>query len=250
MLGLLRKHKYFRSHDLKPSYDVVLIGGGAHSHGDRVLPGQAPHRAQDRGAREELHGRRRLGPQHHHHPLQLPDGRGVAVLRGQRQAVREPVAGARLQHAVQPARAPDAGPLRPLAEHDDGAGRGEPAGRRRLPRRLSGRGQGAVPAAGHLRPPDVPDPGRALPPAGRRHPPRRGGLGLRQGGGQDGRRDPPLHRGGGDRRRGRQGDRRPARTAAGSPAAPSSRAWPAGARWCARWPGSRCPSPPTSCRPA
>jgi len=31
MLGLLRKHKYFRSHDLKPSYDVVLIGGGAHS---------------------------------------------------------------------------------------------------------------------------------------------------------------------------------------------------------------------------
>ena len=30
--------------------------------------------------------------------------------------------------------------------------------------------------------PDLPDPGRALPPAGRHHPPRRGGVGLRQGG--------------------------------------------------------------------
>jgi sarcosine oxidase, subunit beta len=30
MLGLLRKHRYFRSHDLRGSYDAVVIGGGAH----------------------------------------------------------------------------------------------------------------------------------------------------------------------------------------------------------------------------
>jgi sarcosine oxidase subunit beta len=30
MIGLLRKHRYFRDHDLKSSYDVVIIGAGAH----------------------------------------------------------------------------------------------------------------------------------------------------------------------------------------------------------------------------
>ena len=30
MLGLLRKHRYFRHHDLRASYDAVVIGGGAH----------------------------------------------------------------------------------------------------------------------------------------------------------------------------------------------------------------------------
>ncbi|MDX6590904.1 MAG: sarcosine oxidase, subunit beta [Gaiellales bacterium] len=30
MIGLLRKHKFFRDHDLKSSYDAVIIGGGAH----------------------------------------------------------------------------------------------------------------------------------------------------------------------------------------------------------------------------
>jgi sarcosine oxidase subunit beta len=30
MLGLVKKHKFFRSHDLKKHYDVVVIGGGAH----------------------------------------------------------------------------------------------------------------------------------------------------------------------------------------------------------------------------
>lgn len=30
MIGLLRKHRYFRSHQLKGSYDVVVIGAGAH----------------------------------------------------------------------------------------------------------------------------------------------------------------------------------------------------------------------------
>jgi sarcosine oxidase subunit beta len=30
MIGLLKKHRYFRDHDLKSSYDVVVIGAGAH----------------------------------------------------------------------------------------------------------------------------------------------------------------------------------------------------------------------------
>jgi sarcosine oxidase subunit beta len=30
MLGLVRKHRYFRRHELKKHYDVVVIGGGAH----------------------------------------------------------------------------------------------------------------------------------------------------------------------------------------------------------------------------
>jgi sarcosine oxidase subunit beta len=30
MLGLLRKHEYFKSHELESSYDVIVIGAGAH----------------------------------------------------------------------------------------------------------------------------------------------------------------------------------------------------------------------------
>jgi sarcosine oxidase subunit beta len=30
MIGLLRKHRYFRSHELRAQYDAIVIGGGAH----------------------------------------------------------------------------------------------------------------------------------------------------------------------------------------------------------------------------
>ncbi|HSD01905.1 MAG TPA: FAD-dependent oxidoreductase, partial [Gaiellales bacterium] len=30
MIGLLRKHRYFRRHSLRASYDAIVIGGGAH----------------------------------------------------------------------------------------------------------------------------------------------------------------------------------------------------------------------------
>ena len=30
MIGLLKKHRYFKSHELKSSYDVIIIGAGAH----------------------------------------------------------------------------------------------------------------------------------------------------------------------------------------------------------------------------
>ena len=147
---------------------MVIIGAGAHGMATAYYLAKRPRHQERSRCSTKLHGRGRIGPQHHHHPLQLPDARGRALLRGQREAVRDAVAGPQLQHAVLPARPPDAGPLRPLGQHDDGAGRGEPAGGGRLARRLPGRDQGAVPAAGHHRPSHVPDPGRALPPARRR----------------------------------------------------------------------------------
>ena len=30
VIGLLKKHRYLRAHDLKDNYDFVIIGGGAH----------------------------------------------------------------------------------------------------------------------------------------------------------------------------------------------------------------------------
>ena len=53
----------------------------------------------------------------------------------------------------------------------------------------------ALPRARPLRPPDLADHGRALPPARRDHPPRRGRVGLRARRRPRRRRDPPEHRG-------------------------------------------------------
>ena len=195
VIGLLRKHRFFRSHPLRASYDAIVIGGGAHG------MATAYYLAKDHGMKnvavieQSYIGAGRVGAQHDHHPLELPHAGGHALLHREREAVRDALAGPELQHAVLAARPPDPGPLRPLGEHDDGAGRGEPAARRRLAGDLPGRDQGARADARRLRPPDVPDPGGALPPARRHHPPRRGGVGLRQGGRPARRRDPPLHRG-------------------------------------------------------
>ena len=76
MLGLLRKHRYFRSHDLESSYDVVIIGAGAHGMATRLLPGQAPRHEAVAVLDKSYIGAGGVGPQHHHHPLQLPDRRG------------------------------------------------------------------------------------------------------------------------------------------------------------------------------
>ena len=198
--------------------------------GDGLLPGQAPRDEADRGARPELHRRRRLRPQHHHHPLQLPDAGGHALLRGERQALRDAVPGPRLQHALQPARPPDAGPLRPVAEHDDGARRGEPAAGRRLAGRLPGRDQGAVPKLDVSDHPTFPILAALYHPPGGDHPPRRRRLGLRQGGRPARRRDPPVHRGRRASTSTTAGSPASRRTAARSRPARSSRASPAGAR--------------------
>ncbi len=74
----------------------------------------------------------------------------------------------------------------------------------------------ALPGARPLRPPDLADHGRALPPAGRDHPPRRGRLGLRARRRPRRRRDPPEHRGDRHHAAGRARDRRARRTAATS----------------------------------
>ena len=107
-----------------------------------------------------------------------------------------------------------------------------------------------VPAARRLRPPHLPDPGGALPPARRDHPPRRGGVGLRQGGRPAGRRDPPLHQVTGiTRENGRVTGIETNRGAisAGTVISCTS-GWSSLRR--PTWPGSRCRSPRTSCRPA
>ena len=82
------------------------------------------------------------------------------------------------------------------------ARRGEQAPRRRLPGDLPGRDREALSRAGPVRPPGVPDHGRAVPPA------RRGASATTRSCGRyaragrpDGRRDPPVHRGDGHPRR-------------------------------------------------
>ena len=129
MIGLLRKHRFFRSHDAAGELRRRRDRRRRARHGHRLLPGQGPRHEERRRDRAELHRRRRVGPQHDHHPLELPDARGRPLLHGEREALRDAVAGPELQHAVLAARPPDAGPLRPVGEHDDGAGRGEPAAR-------------------------------------------------------------------------------------------------------------------------
>ena len=162
---------------------------------DRVLPREEARRQERRRAREELHRRGRLRPQHDDHPLELPHRRGRGLLPQERRAVRIPLAGARLQPHVLPARAPDARPLRPRHDHRRRARRGEPAARHREPRGRRGRGEAALPADQHLDGRHMADRRRALPPAGRDHPPRRGRLGLREGSRPARRGDPPGHRG-------------------------------------------------------
>ena len=196
-----RPWRMWRRPELKPTYDVVIVGGGAHG---LAIAYELAKRGitKGRGPGEELHRRRRLGSQHHDHPRQLPDARGRGLLQAGAQAVRAPRAGARLQPAVLAAGPPHARPCRARGERRPRARRGEPPPGRRLPRDLPRRDPNALPAARPVRSPRVPDHGGAVPPAGRRDPPRRGRVGLRPAGGPDGRRDPPGRRG--DRRRGRR----------------------------------------------
>ena len=175
---------------------------------DRVLPREPPRHHRRRDPREELHRLGRRGPQHDDHPSELPHPRGRRLLQGERQALREALGRPRLQHDVLAARPLHARPLRPLAGGAERACRGEQAARHRQPRDRPRRGQEALPADPHRRGRDLADPGCALPPAGRDHPPRRGRLGLRQAGRPARHRDPPGRRGDRVRRQGRQGARR------------------------------------------
>ena len=78
---------------------------------DRLLPRRSSAITQRRRAREALHRLRRRGAQHDDPALELQDARGRALLRRERQALRGPVGGARLQPAVLAVRPPHAGAL-------------------------------------------------------------------------------------------------------------------------------------------
>ena len=193
--------------ELRPSYDVAIIGGGGHGlatayylaarHGVRNIA------VFDKG----WHRRRQHRAQHGHHPLQLPDAGGRALLRGIDAALSRPQRGARLQHPLFRARALHAGALGFRHAHLALAGRGEQASRRRF-RGGGARGAGPAGAAAQpLRRGAPPGPRRPLPPARRHRPPRRGRLGLCRTRAGAGRRDPPGDRGDRHRHRGRAPDR-------------------------------------------
>ena len=193
--------------DLLPEADVEAAAGaqapvrGRHRRRrlararDRVLPREAARDHRRRDPREVVHRLGRVRPQHDDHPLELPHARGCGVLRRERAAVRTSLEGARLQPHVLAARAPDARALGPRDDHDAGARRGQQAPRDQLERDLPAANRRAVPGARPLAAARVPDRRRALPPAGRDHPPRRGRVGLRARGRPSRRRDPPGHRG-------------------------------------------------------
>ena len=161
---------------------------------DGLRADEARHHERRR-ARDELHRRRRIGPQHDDPARQLQDARGHRVLRREPQDLPAALAGARLQPADLEARPPHARALGALGGGAARARRGQPADGRRLALGRARRGRAPVPAAQHVARGRLPDPGRALPPAGRRDPPRRGRVGLRPQGRRRRRAHPPGRRG-------------------------------------------------------
>ena len=162
----------------------------------RVLPREGPRDRQRGRAREELHRLRRRGPQHHDPARQLQDARGRALLRRLAEALRGARRRPRLQPPVLAERPPHARALGPRDVRDGQPRRGQPHQRDRLAADLPGRDQEARARDAGARPARrLSDPGGALPPARRRDPPRRGGLGPRARRRPRRRRAPPVHRG-------------------------------------------------------
>ena len=93
----------------QPEYDAIVIGGGGHGLGGRVLPGRRTRHHADRGTRKRLDWRRQHRSQHDHHPLQLPFRRERTAVRPCRENVGAPVAGTELQRHVLASWRDDAG---------------------------------------------------------------------------------------------------------------------------------------------
>ena len=203
-------------------YDVVVVGGGGHGSGDRLLPRQGIQDPECRGAGEGLYRLRQCRAQHHHRALQLHAARRDRVLRLLAAALEQPVARAELQRHVQSARADPAAAFARWAGFSGAARQHHaPARHRRTPAGPRGdAGTGAASGLPAERP--LPDLGR-LDAAHRRHgAPRRRGVGLRAGGFRSWRRYHPELRGHrlrapGRPSRGRRDDTRPHHDGKGRP---------------------------------
>ena len=200
--------------ELKRRYDVVIVGGGSHGLATAYYLAKN-HGVRDVAVLEQLvHRLGRVRPQHDDHPLELPHARRAPRSTSGASKLYEQLSGEldfnlmfsqhghlTLAHSDRSLRV-----MQERAEVNQLLG---------IDSRvvLPDGDRAALPAARPLAAADVADRGRALPRAGRDHPPRRRRLGLRARRRPAGRRDPPVH--GGDRDR----DRR----AAASPRSQTSR---------------------------
>src|ERR1700748_2602054 len=119
MLDIFRPRRMWRRQgELKPAYDVVIVGGGSHGLA-AVYYLQKEHGIRSVAVLEKRYigsgaaGRGTTSPTSEYNN----SGRGH-VLRREREAVRKPEQGAQLQPAVLPMRPPDPGPLGPRDVRD------------------------------------------------------------------------------------------------------------------------------------
>ena len=253
MKDLFRVRRMWRPRgELKRRYDVVIIGGGSHGLATAYYLAKNHGITRRRRARAELHRLGRGRPQHDDHPLELPHarGRGVLQARASSSTRASPPTSTSTCCSRSTGHLTLAHSDRALID-DARARRGQPAARDRLRVVvLPTRSRRLCPQLDLSDDADLADHGRALPPARRDHPPRRGRLGLRARRRPRRRRDPPGHRGDRDRRVAsgrvtgvRDEPRRRSRAARRRSARP-----PAGRRSSATSPACGCRSRRTSCR--
>ena len=149
MSGLFKLKEFWREHPLQPSYDVVIIGGGAHGL-STAYELAAKHGVKSVAVLDK--GYIGAGGSGRNTTIIRANYRtpeGVAFYRGEPQDLPAALAGARLQPADLEARPPHARALRALGRGAARARRGQPADGRRLALRRVPRGRQAVSRAEH-----------------------------------------------------------------------------------------------------